>query len=52
MESLEQKSDLFMSENQEQIEDNGILYRIVDGMMRIRKTIRDSQPTWYMEWEL
>ncbi|MDO8623659.1 MAG: hypothetical protein Q7R52_05430 [archaeon] len=49
MENLEQKSDLSIPNDQEQTRYDGILYRIIDGMMRIRKTITDSQPTWYRD---
>jgi len=49
MKSLEQTSDLSILKGQELIEDSGILYRIADKMMRIRKTITGSQPKWYID---
>jgi hypothetical protein len=50
--NLEQKSGSGGIDSNEQVEHGGFLYRLVEGIMQVRKAIRDSQPYFYREFNL
>lgn len=45
--NLERKSESGKTDYKERVEYEGFLYRVAEGIMRIRKAVRDSQPEWY-----
>ena len=50
--NLEQKSESGKTDSKEQVGYEGFLYRVAEGIMRIRKAVRDSQPEWYKLYNL